>query len=149
MLVQVERAAEPEAGLRVVAEAAFDHAAVEVLGRVARPEPEGALREVQRLTAVAGPRERPSSDVAVVRGAIGTRETDEDKHVPEPRALVDVEEPGLRVCLDAARTRAGADSRGRPRRNRAFRGRSDYGFGSPFVSSKPRFGSWACGNAQR
>ena len=69
MRVQVECTAEPEASLRVVTEATLDHAAVELLGRVARPEPEGALREAQRLTAVAGPRQRPSQDVvAVVEG---------------------------------------------------------------------------------
>ena len=42
-----------------------------------------------------------------------------------------------------------ADGRGGPRRNRALRGRSGYGFGSPFVLSKPAFGSFAYGNELR
>src|SRR5205823_10691539 len=58
--VEVERTTEPGPGLRSVAEATLDHPPVEVLERIARPEPKGALREAQRLSAVAGPRERPS-----------------------------------------------------------------------------------------
>src|SRR5205807_6925656 len=94
----------PEARLRVVFEAAFDHAAVEVLGRVTRPEPEGALREAQRLTAVAGPRERPSQDVVTVdRGPVAAREPGERERVREAHAVVDVEERGLQVRSDAVR----------------------------------------------
>ena len=96
--------AEPEASLRIVAEAALDHAAVELLGRVARPEPEGALREAQRLTAVAGPRERPSQDVVTVdRGPVAAREPGESKRVREANAVVDVEERGLEIRSDAVR----------------------------------------------
>src|SRR2546421_9712933 len=102
--VQVERATQPETTLRVVAEAALDHAAVELLERVARPEPESALREAQRLTAVAGPRERPSQDVVTVdRRPLAMREPREGEHARAADAVVDVEEGGLEVCLDAVR----------------------------------------------
>src|SRR4051794_18390763 len=64
--VQPQSPAEPAALPGAIAEAAFDHPAVEELERIERPEPEGALRVAQRLTAVPGPLERPSQDVVAV-----------------------------------------------------------------------------------
>jgi hypothetical protein len=64
-------------------------------------------------------------------------------------------------CATAATTTAGARAgriritggcaagRGGPRRNRALRGRSGYGFGSPFVLSKPAVESLAHRNELR
>ena len=104
MRVQREGAPEPGLRLRAAAEAALDHPAVEDLERVERPEPEGALRVAQRLTAVAVPLERPSQDVvAVDRRALALREPRERERRLKPDAVVDVEERGLEVGLDAVR----------------------------------------------
>src|SRR5947208_11321048 len=104
MRVEVERTTEPEPRLRSMAEAPLDHPAVEVLERIARPEPEGALREAQRLSAVAGPRERPSQYVvAVDRRPVGPRRTRQRKRVLSPNAVVDVEESRLQVRVHAVR----------------------------------------------
>ena len=61
-----------------MAEAALDHPAVEELERVARPEPERALRVAPRLAAAAVPLERPREDVvAVDRRPLALREARE------------------------------------------------------------------------
>src|SRR4029450_9082330 len=55
--------AEPAPRLELVPEAPLDHPAMEELGRVACPEPKGALGDPQPLPALAVARQRPSQDV--------------------------------------------------------------------------------------
>ena len=99
-----QRAREPASRLRPVAEALLDHPAMEDLERIERPEPERALREAQRLAAVPVPCERPSQDVVPVdRRALALRKARERKRRMKPDAVVDVEERGLEVGLDAVR----------------------------------------------
>src|SRR5439155_25671614 len=96
--IQFEGTMQPAARGRPVAEAALDHPAVEVLERIARPEPEGALREAQRLSAAAVPRERPSQDVvAVDRRPVGASGSGEGERMSRPDAVIDVEEGRLEV----------------------------------------------------
>ena len=57
--VEVERAAEPSPGRRVVAEAALDHPAMEELQRVLNPEMERELRVALGLPAPTGARQAP------------------------------------------------------------------------------------------
>src|SRR6185437_16842928 len=104
MWVEVERMAKPEPRHHRMAEAPLDHPAVKLLERIARPEPKGALREAQRLSAVAGPRERPSQYVvAVDRRPIAPRRTRQRQCAPRPNTVVDVEESRLQVRLHAVR----------------------------------------------
>src|SRR5215212_7500431 len=100
--VQTQGPPEPRALRRAMAEAAFDHPAVEELERIERPEPEGALRVAQRLTAVPGPLERPSQDVvAVDRRPLLPSEARERERRVKPDTVIDVEKRGLEIGLDA------------------------------------------------
>src|SRR5438552_8847956 len=102
MRVQPQRSTEPSALCVRAAEAALDHSAVEELERIERPEPEGALRVAQRLTAVPGPLERPSQDVvAVDRRPLAPGQACECERGLKPDPVVDVEECGLEIDLDA------------------------------------------------
>ena len=75
---------------------------MEELERIERPEPKGALRIAQPLTAVPGPLERPSQDVvAVDRRPLPLREACEGKGGVQPDSVIDLEERGLKVGLDA------------------------------------------------
>src|SRR5438477_6894730 len=112
MRVQPQSATEPGAPRRAMAEAALDHSAVEELERIERPEPEGALRVAQRLTAVPGPLERPSEDVvAVDRRPLPPGETREGKRRVKLDAVVDIEQCGLEIGLDAVRDQQALDDR--------------------------------------
>ena len=85
-----------------VAEAALDHPAVEELERVARPEPQRAPGVAQRLAAAAVSLERPREDVvAVDRRPLPLRAARERERGRQADAVVDVEERGLEVGLDA------------------------------------------------
>src|SRR5437667_1611320 len=102
--VQSQRPTEPGALCGRAAEAALDNPAVEELERIERPEPEGALREAQRLTAVPGPLERPSQDVvAVDRRPLPPGEACERERRMKLDSVIDVEERGLEIGLDAVR----------------------------------------------
>src|SRR5204862_3637743 len=93
-----------------MAEAALDHAAVEVLERIERPKLEGALGEAQRLTAVPGPLERPSQDVVPVDGGpLALGKACEGERDVQPDAVVNVEERRLQVGLDAVRDEQSLD----------------------------------------
>jgi hypothetical protein len=98
-----------------VSEAALDRAAVEELQRVLRPEPEGAARPPQRLVAFAVPGKRPREDVvAVDRRPVCVRATCEHERVRQRDAVVDVEERGLKIRLDAVRREQPLDDADQP-----------------------------------
>ena len=105
MRVQAKRSAEPVACRRVLAEAALDHPAVEVLERVVRPEPERAPRVGERLGAAAVPRQRPRRARRRRRcsGARAARGRASASERAEPDPVVDVEERGLEVGAHAVR----------------------------------------------
>src|SRR5207245_5986323 len=64
--VERDRAPEPAPCLRLMAEAAQDHPAVEELERVLRSEPESGSGVRERGSALAVPRQRPSEHVVAV-----------------------------------------------------------------------------------
>ena len=96
--------AEPAPRAGVPAEAALDHAAVEVEGRVARAEPERALRAAERLLAAAVPGERPGEHVvALDRRPGGARPARQLERLAQPDPVVDPEERELEIRVDAVR----------------------------------------------
>ena len=87
-----------------MAEAALDHAPVEDLQRVLRPETERLLGVAERLVALAVAIERPGQHVvAVDRGALRARFPRKCESVRQADPVVDVEEGCLEIGLDAVR----------------------------------------------
>src|SRR5690349_25148091 len=102
MRVQRERAVEPRARGRPVAEAAFDRAAMEELERVLRAEAERVPRPCESLAAASVPGERPGEDVvAVDRRALRARAPCQRDRVVKLDAVVDIEQRRLEVGADA------------------------------------------------
>ena len=78
--------------------------------RVERAEPERALREAQRLAAAARARERPREDVVGLDArALTLRAAGAGERRLEPEAVVDVEEGGLEVGVEAVRDQQALD----------------------------------------
>ena len=100
MGVERERSTRPRP--RVVTEALFDLGAMEELRAVLRAEAQGELRVVQCLAAAAVPEERPREHVVTVdRRPLSLRTPGQRERVPQPDAVVDVEEGGLEIDADA------------------------------------------------
>src|SRR5919108_6327401 len=104
--MRIERERPPEQSLptSVMTEAELDHARVEDLDRVARPQPQGADRVALGLVAAPILVERPGENV--LRGDAflrPVREAGARERIGEAPAVVEIEERGLELGADAGR----------------------------------------------